>query len=109
MARKPLNRPWTFEDNALLVKLLGDGVSHDHIARRMKRSRSTVENYASRLAESGAAAGASGTECEAMTIGKLLVALFATGRKLDPELSKQWTLASHKIGLQIPRSLMVVS
>jgi len=44
-----------------------------------------------------------------MTIGKLLVALFATGRKLDPELSKQWTLASHKIGSQIPRSLMVVS
>jgi hypothetical protein len=24
MARKPLNRPWTFEDSALLVKLLGD-------------------------------------------------------------------------------------
>ena len=65
MARKPLNRPWTFEDNALLVKLLGDGMSQDQIARRMKRSRSTVENYASRLAEYGAAAGASGTECEA--------------------------------------------
>jgi len=28
MVRKPLNGPWTFEDSALLVKLLGDGMSH---------------------------------------------------------------------------------
>jgi hypothetical protein len=51
VARKPLHRPWTVEDSAMLEKLLHEGKSHTEIAREMKRVRSVVENHALRRAE----------------------------------------------------------
>ena len=52
MARKLLRRPWTPEDNALLVQLLQEDKDYRQIARKMNRSVETVRIYARRLAES---------------------------------------------------------
>ena len=46
---KPLSRPWTPEDTALVAKLLREGKDYRQIARKAKRSAATVRHYAKRL------------------------------------------------------------
>src|SRR5215203_3505899 len=95
MVRKPLNRPLTFEDSELLVKLLGDGMSHDQIARRMKRSRSTVENYASRLSESWNRGRASRIEGEA---GRKIVTIPTTAAHIESLVFTRLKSKHHALG-----------
>ena len=49
MPRKPLSRPWTPEETALLVRLLRNGEDLHRIARQMKRSFAAVQHHAGRL------------------------------------------------------------
>ena len=61
MARRPLSRPWTAEETALVANLLRAGKSYDQIARQLKRSSSAVRCHA-RLTQSKRHPGARGPE-----------------------------------------------
>ena len=52
MPRKPLSRPWTPEEIALLSKLLRDDEDLHHIARKLKRSASAIRLQKRKLAQS---------------------------------------------------------
>jgi DNA-binding NarL/FixJ family response regulator len=52
MARKLLRKLWTPTETSLLAKLLRDGEDVHHIARKMKRSASSVRLQKRKLAHS---------------------------------------------------------
>ena len=71
MARRPLSRPWTAEETALVANLFRAGKSYDQIARQLKRSSSAVRRHA-RLAQSKRQPGASGPALDGQVISRVL-------------------------------------
>lgn len=53
MARTPLRKSWTAEEDALLKRMLEAGKSHSVIAIRLKRSIKTINVRARRLEAAG--------------------------------------------------------